>query len=145
MSPEIIQAEFGSRIQIQSIGLRYEVLRKPLGLQFDSPDLAAENEEIHITALDDQFVAGCMILKKTSEKMVKMRQVAVHPQAQSAGIGKAMVEFAENWCRKNGVNEIQLHARQTAVPFYLKQNYEIFGEPFNEVGIPHRAMKKLIL
>ena len=35
-----------------------------------------------------------------------------------------------------------LHARQTAVPFYLKLGYAEVGAPFQEVGIPHRCMEK---
>jgi predicted GNAT family N-acyltransferase len=37
-----------------------------------------------------------------------------------------------------------LHAREAAVPFYLKLGYALAGEPFEEVGIPHRAMEKTL-
>jgi predicted GNAT family N-acyltransferase len=35
-----------------------------------------------------------------------------------------------------------LHARETAVPFYLKLGYEVVGGQFEEVGIPHFKMEK---
>jgi len=37
-----------------------------------------------------------------------------------------------------------LHAREAAIPFYLRLGYELEGEPFTEVGIPHRRMVKLL-
>ena len=41
-------------------------------------------------------------------------------------------------------SRIYLHARAHAVDFYLNSNYEVFGEPFEEVGIPHRHMQKFL-
>ena len=40
-----------------------------------------------------------------------------------------------------GGSEIALHARESAVPFYLALGYGLVGEPFEEVGIPHRKMR----
>jgi predicted GNAT family N-acyltransferase len=35
-----------------------------------------------------------------------------------------------------------LHARQTAVAFYERLRYAVDGEPFMEIGLPHRTMTK---
>ncbi|RYG29002.1 GNAT family N-acetyltransferase, partial [bacterium] len=67
----------------------------------------------------------------------KIRQVAVDPMEQGKGLGAALMRAIEPLC-----DEIYLHARDTAVPFYLRLGYQIVGEPFEEVGIPHRAMRK---
>jgi predicted GNAT family N-acyltransferase len=37
-----------------------------------------------------------------------------------------------------------LHARDTAVPFYLNLGYACVGEPFTEVGIGHQEMEKAL-
>lgn len=37
---------------------------------------------------------------------------------------------------------IETHAREYAADFYLKLGYEITGDRFTEVGIPHRFMEK---
>jgi predicted GNAT family N-acyltransferase len=142
MSVQVLQAEFGSRIQIQSIGLRVEVLRKPLGLQFDPTDLAEEKYEIHLVAMDGSLVCGCMLLKSKEGGEMKMRQVAVIQHLQGKGIGRKMVEHAEALCREMRYNKITLHARDEALEFYLNQNYLVDGEPFTEVGIKHYKMYK---
>lgn len=142
MSAQILQAEFGSRIQIQSIGLRVEVLRKPLGMQFDPADLAAEKEEIHLVALDGSLVCGCMLLKDLGNGEMKMRQVAVISHLQGKGIGRQLVQYAEALCREKGFTIITLHAREEALKFYETQNYLADGDPFVEVGITHYKMYK---
>lgn len=136
--------EFGSLFQKQSIGLRYEVLRRPLNIGFDPADLEQEFNEIHIAAILGSEVAGCLLLKKIDDDTVKMRQVAVSEKYQGHGIGKKMVLFSEEIAKEKGFKKMELHARETAVPFYLQLNYGKIGERFEEVGIPHWKMEKNI-
>lgn len=73
---------------------------------------------------------------------VRMRQVAVVPELQGQGIGRAMVEYSEALARTVGFTRMILHARETAVAFYEKLGYAKVGERFVEVTIPHWAMAK---
>jgi predicted GNAT family N-acyltransferase len=138
----IREEAFGSLLQVQSVGLRFDVLRKPLGLSFSAEELASEKQEIHIIASDDNLVCGCLLLRPVNQTTIKMRQVAVHERLQGRGIGKAMVTFAEKKCIELGFKTMELHARKEAVKFYLDQNYSIQGDEFTEVGIAHFAMAK---
>lgn len=131
---------FGSKQQIASIALRDRILRQPLGLQYDPADLAAESDEVHIAALEGERVLGVLLLRTKDATTMKMRQVAVDADQQGKGIGKAMVLFAEAWCLENGYRRMELHARDTAIPFYLALGYSTQGEGFEEVGIPHHFM-----
>lgn len=127
-----------------TVVLRDEVLRKPLGLIFDPADLEKESDSIHIACYLNDVLAGCLILQPDNLGGLKMRQVAVSTESQGCGIGKAMVRFSEQYARENGYNKIHMHARETAIPFYLGLGYSIEGEPFEEVTIPHRHMFKLM-
>lgn len=135
-------APFGSAVQLQSLALRYEVLRKPLGLHFDPAELRAEHSEIHVVHLHDNLVTGCMLLKPVNADILKMRQVAVSQEFQKQGIGAKMVQFAEEYASQNGYKTIELHARASAVPFYLGLQYHCIGDEFLEVEIPHFKMEK---
>ena len=73
-----------------------------------------------------------------------MRQVAVQSNLQGIGIGKKLVQFVEQEAKKLGITHFELNARKSAVPFYLSMNYALEGEEFEEVGIPHFRMKKLL-
>ncbi len=55
-----------------------------------------------------------------------MRFVAVAPERQSQGIGKLMTEEFEAEAVRRGLKRVYLHARGTAVPFYIKLGYEVF-------------------
>ncbi|MFM9945338.1 MAG: GNAT family N-acetyltransferase [Bacteroidia bacterium] len=137
------EIEFGSPEQIESVNLRYKILREPLGLQFDENDLAKEHEDFHIAAFVNSKLVGILLLKPTDTPgIIKMRQVAVDEKYQSQGIGKAMVTFTEKFAFERGFLKLELHARKTAVPFYLSLGYFIKGDLFYEVGIPHKKMVK---
>jgi predicted GNAT family N-acyltransferase len=126
-----------------SVQLRREVLRWPLGLEFSQQELEAESHEIILCGfLQDDLVATLNLVVVRSPNGLKMRQVAVRPDLQGKGVGRTLVEFAESVGIAAEASFIQLHARDTAVAFYLACGYSIEGEEFEEVGIPHRLMVK---
>ena len=134
----------GTKAYIETVKLREEILRKPLGLKFDADELMKESDSMHIACYsDNDELAGCLILQPDGE-LIKMRQVAVSEKYQGHGIGKAMVAFSEELAIQHEYPRIHLHARETAVEFYLKLGYQVEGEPFEEVSIPHRYMYKNI-
>mgnify|MGYP001410885457 CR=1 FL=1 len=45
-------------------------------------------------------------------------------------------------CALLGQPEVLLHAQSSAAPFYLRAGYSVEGDPFEEAGIPHLAMRK---
>ena len=145
MGTIIREISFNSPEQKESINLRYRVLRQPLALQFTDEDLEKEFADFHIAAFLNQQVIGILLLLPINNSLViKMRQVAVNFDFQNKGIGKSMVQFAEDFAKDKGFESMKLHARETAVPFYLSLGYSIIGETFMEVGIPHKAMFKEI-
>lgn len=135
-------AEFGSPYYAASVELRLQVLRIPLGIAYTRGQLEAEREEIHFVALDSDAVVGVLLMAPQNSTLAKMRQVAVAADRQGAGIGRALVEASEAWATLRGFGRIELHARETAVPFYTALGYAVFDVPFTEIGLPHRKMGK---
>ena len=141
----ISRIEYGSPEYEAEVKLREEVLRKPLGLSFTVQTLEADRDDVHLGAFEAGVLVGCLILKELPEKTLKMRQVAVSPLVQGRGVGKKLVLASEQYAKKNGYLAITLAARETAIPFYQTLGYEIFGEPFTEVSLPHRMMRKQLI
>lgn len=127
---------------LATVQLRKEVLRWPLGLDLTEEQLAAEAGDIHLGAFSENVCVGCLVLTPHGSEEVKMRQVAVHPAWQGRGIGRQMVEWSERRAHSAGFHVMVLHARETAVPFYLRLGYCLEGDPFVEVTLPHRRMLK---
>jgi predicted GNAT family N-acyltransferase len=172
--------EFQTKAYYQSLALRYEVLRKPLGLHFSEMDLVPDQTSLHFVGIKDNQVVACLILSQKSKKayidiglnelhpgqlnkiptigdfpnpdlvtnldpiVFKMRQVAVLGNLQGKGVGKKLVQFVEIEAKKKGITHFELNARKSAVSFYLSMNYSIEGDEFEEVGIPHIKMKKVL-
>ncbi len=136
--------EHGSDAYKQSLKLRDEVLRKPLGLRFSEEELAREREYHHLACLADGLVVGCLVLVPQDETNVRMRQVVVEPHLQSQGIGRALIELAEAVARKQGFTTMTLNARDSAKAFYEKLDYQHVGDPFVEVSILHWGMQKVL-
>ncbi len=124
------------------VQLRRRILRTPLGLDFAPEDLEKEVRDIHVAGFDLAHLVGCLVLTPASAEDIKMRQVAVDDGIQGKGVGTELVLYSERLARERGYRRMVLHARDTAVPFYERLKYEIEGEPFEEVTIPHRRMVK---
>jgi len=133
---------FGSQLYDEIIELRYEVLRKPLGLFFTDAQLAAERDYFHFGAFDGDALVGTLQLVPEAHGRMKMKQVAVQQERQGEGIGALLVEAAEIFAREKGFITMYCHARDLAVPFYEKLGYLRVGEMFEEVTIPHFEMEK---
>ncbi|MGO8749625.1 MAG: GNAT family N-acetyltransferase [Thermoguttaceae bacterium] len=132
----------GSSEYWATVALRDSVLRKPLGLCFEPEELAAERDSRHIACYRGGRLAGCLVLRPSTGSDVQMRQVAVVPDLQGKGIGRAMVQYSEVLAWELGYRRMVLHARETAVLFYEKLGYSRIGSRFIEVTIPHWAMEK---
>ncbi len=129
----------------QMIQLRDDVLRKPLGITLDLTKLGNEATDFLIGCFEEETIIGCVILSPLTTTNLKLRQMAVVKDFQGLGIGTAIVEWAEDFALFKGFNQIEMHARKYAIPFYEKLGYIAFGDEFLEVGIPHFLMKKQLV
>jgi predicted GNAT family N-acyltransferase len=136
--------DFATPAYDEAVKLRYDVLRKPLNIEFDPDDLAKEYDSYHIgcySSQSDELVA-VLTLKPIDNDILKMRQVAVCSDFQSHGLGSFLVTESEKFARIHRFTSIEMHARDTAIEFYKKLGYSAEGEIFKEVGIDHIFMKK---
>jgi len=134
--------DYGTEEYKQVLELRDEVLRKPLGLHFSQDELEKEKEHMHMAAYEDDQILGCCMLVKEGDDTVRLRQMAVVNDVQGKGIGRALMQFAENLARDRGYKRITMHARKNAIGFYERLGYKKKGEEFMEITIPHIVMEK---
>lgn len=141
MSFQLKWVPHGSDEYGRAVQLRRDVLRLPLGLDFTDEELAAEWGQHHLVALLNGEVVACLALAQL-EAALKMRQVAVANEWQGSGFGRELVVESERFARAQGGERMVLHARAHVVTFYEKLGYQVQGEEFLEVGIPHWFMHK---
>lgn len=131
------------------VALRQAILRDPIGLIYSEADLESERKERHLLALRsgapgggiEDKLAGGLAVRELAPGCWKVRQVAVRESQQGQGIGTLLMQHAMAAAAAEEVSQIVLHARADVVAFYGKLGYTVAGEPFEEVGIPHRRME----
>lgn len=144
MNHKLKQINFMSIDWFQSVALRYELLRKPLGLEFTPQELFGEKQEIVFGVFKGDLLvstANCIL----SEKCVKIRQVATRYDFQRLGVGMFLINGIEAYFFNNGIVRIEMNARKSSLDFYKKIGYLTTGNEFFEVGIPHLKIYKTFL
>ena len=134
--------DHGSPEYRQMIKLRDDILRKPLGLTFTNDEIEKEKDNLLIAAFEDEDMLGCCMLVEENPNTIRLRQMAVLNDLQGKGIGRALMQFAENLARDRGYRILSMHARYNVVGFYEKMGYITKGNEFIEVTIPHFLMEK---
>jgi GNAT superfamily N-acetyltransferase len=137
--------DHGSKEYRQMVKLRDDILRKPLGLGFTEDELEEEKDNMLIAAFEDDDILGCCMLVEEKPGTLRLRQMAVLNDLQGKGIGRALMNFAENLARDQGYKIMSMHARKNAVGFYEKMGYKVTGNEFLEVTIPHYVMEKKLV
>lgn len=139
---EVIQISPADKEYREAYILREELLRKPIGLSLDDEDLSDEVNDVILVAKERDTVVGCLILTPKPDNKLQLRQMAVNGKVQGKGVGRALVNAAEQKAVSLGYSTVMLHARVVAQGFYDKLGYTQVSEEFTEVGIPHVVMEK---
>ncbi len=125
--------------------LRYRILRKPLQQPVGSEKNDGDETGIHFALFENQVLKAIARLDLQAEKMAQVRFVAVENNVQGKGFGKKMMLEIENYCKQNNLVKIELQARENAVPFYLRLNYELIEPTHLLFGkIQHFLMVKVV-
>ncbi|MDC0711193.1 GNAT family N-acetyltransferase [Stigmatella sp. ncwal1] len=132
----------GHPLYEEELELRFRVLREPLGFPRSAVAFPFEQESLHLVAHQGGTVAGCVLFHPESPSEGRLFQMAVLPALQGRGLGARLVSGLEAELPRRGMRSVHLHARAPVVPFYERLGYTVFGEPFTEVNIPHRHMRK---
>lgn len=134
--------DYGTPEYHQMVKMRYDILRKPLGLKFSEDEMEEEKENLFIAAYEDEQILGCCMIVKLDPHKARLRQMAVLNNLQGKGIGRALIQFAENIARDHGYRIMSMHARKPTIAFFEKMGYVVTSDEFIEITIPHVEMEK---
>ncbi|MBU2950313.1 GNAT family N-acetyltransferase [Tamlana agarivorans] len=135
----------------ESYKVRQPVLRpgRPItSCVFDGDDLTTT---IHLGIYEHHNIIGvCSFFKNDHKelphpKQYQLRGMAVMESFQGKGIGNQILSYGESLMKEKNIKVIWCNARETALPFYKKSGYEIFGNAFEIPGIgTHYNMLKAL-
>jgi ribosomal protein S18 acetylase RimI-like enzyme len=125
--------------------LRWRVLRQPWNGDKPDGNDEAERTAIHLAAWDDERLVGAGRLHFLSPDEAQVRGMAVERGYAGKGIGSILLRSLERRAAQAGVTRIVLHARENAVEFYRKNQYEVVERSYTLFGsIEHWRMCKSI-
>jgi ribosomal protein S18 acetylase RimI-like enzyme len=123
--------------------LRYRVLRKPLNKPRGSEKNEGDSFGEHFALYENQVLKAIARLDTVEPKISQVRFVAVDSEIQGKGYGKLLMEAVEEKAFQNGSAKMILHARDYAVKFYKKLNYNLIGESYKLFNVlQHYLMEK---
>ncbi len=113
----------------------------PQEMEYDSDDAGA----IHAVARNrlGQVLATGRLLAPAPGRG-KIGRMAVKRVMRGAGLGRDMLDALTAAAVQRLDTEITLHAQRSAEGFYQRAGFASRGEPFDEAGIPHIEMFKLL-
>ena len=124
--------------------LRFEILRKPLGLSFESAAFPEDNLEttVHVIASSANGLIGCAtLLISESESAIQLRGMAVAHNLQGTGVGRLIVLASHDFARQ-ARKSLWCKARESAIGFYECLGWVATGTLFEIPVIgSHRKME----
>ena len=142
---EAIVKQATTTVEMEALGaLRRAVFVEEQGvaetLELDGLDDLA----YHAVAYLDGVIVGTGRLLVHPDGDALIGRMAVSSEARRAGIGRRVLKFLEGAASTMGADRIMLHAQYYVAQFYLLNGYSTDGEPFEEAGIQHILMRRLL-
>lgn len=140
MGHEIRAADFTADFAlIRSV--RYAVFvdeqRVPEEIELDERDPLCS----HFLALERDVAVGTARIDLERGKIGRLAVLADH---RRRGIGRALMKACHDLARASALDRVWCHAQVAAVPFYERLGYRVSGETFDEAGIEHVRMIRLV-
>ncbi len=115
--------------------------RIPVEMEWDEADATA----VHAVAynrLGMPLATGRLIQQATG--VARVGRMAVTRVQRGAGLGRDLLHALLKVAEQRGDREVMLHAQRSAEGFYAGEGFVPRGAPFDEAGIPHVEMVKLL-
>ncbi len=110
-------------------------------LEFDGLDEAAQ----HIVAYLDGRPVATARMRQLTPHLAKLERVAVLQPFRGLGLGKQVTLKALEWMRSQSIATVKIHAQTPVQEFYEKLGFIPRGDVFEEAGIPHVEMLKVLM
>lgn len=108
----------------------------PMAIEMDDKDAACT----HAIAYDDGRAVGTGRLLPDGH----IGRMAVLKQNRGAGVGGAILDRLVEEAHRRGIKEVALAAQTHALGFYRKHGFHETGPVFEEAGIPHQDMRRVL-
>ena len=127
-----IQRSVGATELVRIRALRYEILRKPLGMPASGAVFPGDEDQttLHILAFFESDFIGCTTLMIGDSNAIQLRGMAVANHWQRSGVGQMIVSTAKSIAIEKS-KSLWCNARFPAIGFYERQGWTRSGDYFD--------------
>ena len=141
--------KYGSEDYNNTLELRNEFMRKPLGRSIYDEDFSCEAGQVIIGAFEtnslfSNLLIGCGVLSYQGDNVWMVEYLCVDKILQKKGVGSALMQCMEKIAMDRGATKMIMHSRISAMDFYQRFGYVQKGEIFHKEIAPggHILMEK---
>ena len=115
----------------------------PLSLEadeYDDPGAPCD----HFLIVDGEDIVGTFRVILDEGSAAHVGRLCVVKDRRGRGYGAAALEFAAKEYAARGYEKLTLGAQCHAIPFYEKCGFAVISDVYDDAGIPHRKMEKIL-
>jgi predicted GNAT family N-acyltransferase len=137
MQDVTVEAGDWHRLGTDAAAIREAVFVRELGVAAPVSD-EADPDAVQVVAYrQGDAVAAARLLPDGA-----IGRLAVLPCARGVGIGSLILHTLIAHAMQRGDACVRLYAQRDAMPFYLRHQFTVAGEPFYEAGVEHVEMMR---
>jgi len=113
----------------------------PRPLDRDALDFNAD----HVVAFDPSGACvGTGRIVRIDNRTCQVGRQVTAASVRGMGVGAQVLDYLERMARLRGLAEMIVHAQIPAEPFYARRGFVREGQVFQEQGVPHVLMRKML-
>jgi YbgC/YbaW family acyl-CoA thioester hydrolase len=118
----------------------------PLQMEWDELDATAVHAVVY-NQLNMPLATGRLLVAGAEHgaQVGQIGRMAAKRVLRGTHLGSSVLDALVQQAQARGDRQVMLHAQRSAAAFYAKAGFAEHGEPFEEVGIPHIPMAKLLV
>ncbi|TNH07838.1 GNAT family N-acetyltransferase [Testudinibacter sp. TR-2022] len=130
-------------VYLDGLQIRKRVFVEEQGfsIEIEIDELEAQCEYLTLYSADNQALATARIYPY-AEGVYKLQRIAVLPSQRGKKLGERLMLEMEKRVKGYGSRRAILGAQDSAIAFYQKCGYQVYGDGYEEEGVPHHMMEK---
>lgn len=111
--------------------------------EWDEADKSAVHAVVS-NLLGMPVATGRLLREGDAAGTARIGRMAVDRALRGSGVGRQVAQALQQAAAARGDRHIVLSAQRSAEGFYQQLGYEPYGEPYEDVGIPHIGMRRVL-
>lgn len=112
-------------------------------LEIEIDEIEDQCEYLTLYSAQNQPLATARIYPY-ADGVHKLQRIAVLKSQRGKKLGERLMTEMENHAKKYGIKRLILGAQNSAIGFYQKCGYQVFGDGYDEEGVAHHNMQKML-